>query len=279
MLLKEKIKESLAVLQARLHAPAPKTALVLGSGLGRFADSIEDATVIPTADIPHYPRSTVPGHAGRWYIGRIRNVPIIALQGRVHYYEGYSLQEVAFPIHVLAGLGVNTLLVTTASGGLNPHYSSGDLMVITDHIKFIPGNPLRGKPDDLLGPRFPDLSTCYDKRLIQLALAAAADMGIPLHRGVFCCMTGPAYETAAEVRMLQRLGGDAVSMSTAPEVIAARQRHMRVLGIALITNAATGISPDPLSHQEVTEAADKAGDKLGRLLMEIIVRMQNMDKK
>ena len=278
MLLKEKTKEALALIKSRLHAPAPTVALVLGSGLGRFADFIEEAVVIPTEEIPHYPRSTVPGHSGRWFIGRIHNVPIIALQGRVHYYEGYSLPEVVFPIHLLAGLGVNTLLVTTASGGLNPNYSSGDLMVITDQIKMIPGNPLIGKPENLLGPRFPDLSSCYDAELIRLAMQTGADMGIALHQGVFCCMTGPAYETAAEVRMLQQLGGDAVSMSTAPEVIAARQRHMRVLGIALITNAATGITADRLSHHEVTETANKAGDKLGRLLMEIIVRMENMNK-
>lgn len=269
--LQEKIREALAFIKPQFEE-TPRVAIVLGSGLGRFSETIAGARIIPTAEIPHYPRSTVPGHAGRWFIGRIGAVPVIAVQGRVHYYEGYSLQQVTFPVHLLASLGVETLILTTASGGLNPSFRPGDLMVIRDQLNFTFDNPLIGKPDDQLGPRFPDMLHCYDPQLVELALQTGADLGMKLQSGVFCWVTGPAYETAAEVRMLRLLGGDAVSMSTAPEVIAARQRHLRVLGISLITNLGTGLSAGKLTHEEVTATADLAGERLGRLLQEIIKR-------
>jgi len=271
-LLKAKIHEAVQFIESKMKEP-PRVAIVLGSGLGRFSESIEEPVVIATADIPHYPRSTVPGHAGRWFFGRIGSVPVIAVQGRVHYYEGYALQQVTFPVHLLASLGIETLILTTASGGLNPAFRPGDLMVITDQLNFTFNNPLIGKPDDQLGPRFPDMLHCYDPELVALALRAGADLGMELQSGVFCWVTGPAYETAAEVRMLRMLGGDAVSMSTAPEVIAARQRHLRVLGISLITNLGTGLSASKLSHEEVTATADLAGERLGRLLQEIVRRL------
>jgi purine-nucleoside phosphorylase len=272
-LLKQKIAKSLAFVNEKLVEPAPLIAVIMGSGLGKFADTIEQPVIIPTAEIPHYPRSTVPGHHGRWYIGKARGVPILGVQGRVHYYEGYSLQQVTYSVHLLASLGVKTLIVTTASGGLDPEFKAGDLMLITDQINFAFGNPLIGRPENLLGPRFPDMYQCYDPELIQLAMKEGTKMGITLQKGVFCWMTGPAYETAAEVRMLRQMGGDAVSMSTAPEVIVARQRHMRVLGISLITNPGTGISTNKLTHREVTETANKAGDRLTMLLNEVISRL------
>lgn len=272
MLLKEKVKESLEYLKERITEP-PKAAMVLGSGLGPIADRIENKTVIPTTEIPHYPVATVPGHSGRWVIGRLGNVITLAIQGRVHFYEGYSLAEVTFPVHLLAGLGVKNLILTTASGGLNPDYRPGDLMIFTDHINFAFGNPLIGPPDNLMGPRFPDMSMPYDPRLIQIAEEVGREEGQPFKKGVFCWVTGPSYETAAEVRMLRHLGGDAVSMSTVPEVIVAVQRHLSVLAISMITNPATGISPAELSHDDVIAAAQTAGRKLGDLLEKIVQRI------
>ena len=272
-LLKEKIGEALAVLQPRLREK-PRVAIILGSGLGRFSDLIPDATQIDTAEIPHYPHSTVPGHAGRWFVGRLGRLPVVAVQGRVHFYEGYTLAQVTFPVHLLASLGVETLIVTTASGGLNPGFAAGDLMLITDQLNFTFSNPLVGRPEDQLGPRFPDMMHCYDQGLLAIARDAASGLGLQLREGVFCWVTGPAYETAAEVRMLHLLGGDAVSMSTAPEVIVARQRHLRVLGISLITNPGTGLSPAKLTHEEVTATANQAGERMGQLLLEVARRLE-----
>jgi purine-nucleoside phosphorylase len=270
--LKEKVREAVEYVRPRLPE-VPRVAVILGSGLGRFSSLMTESTPLDTHEIPHYPHSTVPGHAGRWFAGRMGSVPLITVQGRVHYYEGYALQEVTFPIHLLASLGVTTLIVTTASGGLNPDFKSGDLMLIKDQINFTFSSPLIGRPDDQLGPRFPDMMHCYDPDLLDLARKASDRLGIPLREGIFCWVTGPAYETAAEVRMLRLLGGDAVSMSTAPEVIVARQRHLHVLGISLITNPGTGLSKVKLSHEDVTATADQAGERLGRLLQEIISRL------
>lgn len=251
---------------------SPKIAIVLGSGLGALAESIEQPTIIPSSDIPHHPVSTVPGHAGRWVIGKLNNADVLVVQGRVHFYEGYSLQEVTFPIHLMASLGVKILVLTTACGGINPEFKPGDLMLITDHINLGFGNPLIGKPDQQLGPRFPDMSEAYDKKLLGLATAAGNDLGMPLRKGVFCWVTGPAYETAAEVRMMRILGADAASMSTVPEVIVANQRHLRVLGISLITNQGTGLSQAKLSHDEVTRVGRQMSSKLAKLLQELFRR-------
>jgi len=271
-LLKDKISESLSFLSSK-KVGRSKVAIVLGSGLGQFADTVEKPISIPTSDIPHYPRSTVPGHQGRWVFGEIGNIPILVIQGRVHYYEGYSLEEVTYPIHLLAGLGTTHLVLTTACGGLNSSFFPGDLMLISDHINFAFSNPLIGKPENQLGPRFPDMSQAYDKEFLQMAEQAGKDLNIQLRKGVFCWVTGPAYETAAEVRMLRTLGGDAVSMSTVPEVIVAQQRHLRVLGIALITNSATGTVSGKLTHSEVMNTANKAAGRMGILLREIITRL------
>jgi len=272
MLLKVKVKESLEFIRARL-VTEPKIAIILGSGLGDFAESVSNPVIIPVEDIPNYPKSTVPGHKGQWIIGEIQNIPVLCIQGRIHYYEGYTLQQVTFPVHLIAGLGIKILIVTTASGGLNPNFKPGDLMLITDHINFAFGNPLIGRPENLLGPRFPDMSEPYSKELLAIALNSGKETGIPLHQGVFCWVTGPSYETAAEVRMLQKCGGDAVSMSTVPEVIVANQRHLRVLGISLITNLSTGLSDSKLHHEEVTDIANKAGEKLQKLLINIIQKI------
>jgi purine-nucleoside phosphorylase len=269
LLLKDKIYASLAYLHERLKS-RPQIAMILGSGLGQFADSLKEATVIDSAGIPHYPKSTVPGHSGKWVAGRIHDVPIIAVQGRVHYYEGYSLREVTYPIHLLASFGVKALVLTTACGGLNPSLRPGDFMLITDQVNFAFDNPLIGKPENQLGPRFPDMSHAFDEGFIKIAERVGEEHRLPFRKGVFCWMPGPAYETAAEVRMLRKLGGDAVSMSTAPEVIVARQRHLRILGISLITNQCTGLSEGKLTHKDVTSIGDRAGKKLGMLLKEII---------
>ncbi len=273
--LRDQVQAAAAFVRPRLPAP-PQVAIILGSGLGRFSERIREAVEIATAEIPHYPRSTVPGHAGRWFAGWIGTTPAIAVQGRVHYYEGYDLQQVVFPVHLLASLGIKTLIVTTACGGVNLQFAAGDLMLITDQINFSFASPLTGRPEDQLGPRFPDMMNCYDPGLREVARAAAQRLAIPLREGVFCWMTGPAYETAAEVRMLRQFGGDAVSMSTAPEVIAARQRHLRVLGISLITNPGTGLSQQALTHEEVTATANQAGARLGSLLEAVVADLAGM---
>ena len=267
--LKSRVQESLAVIRPRLPE-APRVAIILGSGLGRFSEHVENGVIIESREIPHYPLSTVPGHRGRWIAGRLGTMPVIVVQGRVHYYEGYSLPQVTYPVHLLASLGVEILIVTTASGGLNPDFAAGELMLITDQINLSGSNPLIGKPEEQLGPRFPDMAHCYDPELLETARRAARRQQLVLREGVFCWLTGPSYETAAEVRMLRLLGGDAVSMSTAPEVIVARQRHMRVLGISLITNPGTGLAVDKLTHAEVTATADRVGVRLGHLLLEIV---------
>ncbi len=274
-LFKDQIRESSTYIQSQIPSYA-KIAIILGSGLGELAKSVDSPHTISTQNIPHYPVSTVPGHFGNWISGTLAGTKVIIVQGRVHYYEGYSLQQVVYPIHLLASLGVRFLVITTASGGLNPDFNPGDLMIISDQINFAFNNPLIGNTKDFLGSRFPDMYDCYDPILQQLAIESGLELGIGLRRGVFCWVPGPSYETAAEVRMLRILGGDAVSMSTAPEVIAARQRHMRVLGIALITNLATGLSKTQLTHHDVITTAAKAEKKLQMLLMHLIPKIAQL---
>jgi purine-nucleoside phosphorylase len=251
----------------------PKVGIILGSGLGSFAEELKNKTVIATSTIPHYPVSTVEGHAGKLVFGELDRVKVLALQGRVHAYEGYSLAQVTFPVHLIAELGVRNLIVTNAAGGLNPNFRPGDLMLIVDHINLMFDNPLFGKNEPKLGPRFPDMTQPYDFQLIELAEKAALELGLRLQKGVLVGSKGPSYESAAEVRMFQRLGGDAATMSTVPEVIAAVYRGIRVLGISCITNLATGLSGTKLSHDEVTEVADKVKEKFSRLIKKIILEM------
>ena len=251
-------------------------AIILGSGLGNFGDELAEAQVLETRQIPHYPQSTVVGHSGRWILGKINGVDVLALQGRVHYYEGYGIQKVAYPAHLLAELGVRSLIVTNAAGGLNPDFSPGDLMIIEDHINLLATNPLIGTHIPAHGPRFPDMTEAYNREYIRLAEEIARELNLPYQKGVLCAQTGPTYETPAEVRMLQRLGGDAGTMSTVPEVIVAAQRGMKVLGISCITNMATGISDQKLAHEDVTKAAAKVSVNFTALVKACILKIHQL---
>jgi purine-nucleoside phosphorylase len=252
----------------------PVLGLILGSGLGECANVLQDRIVIPFSDLPHIPFSTIPGHAGNLIIGRAEGIPSIALQGRIHLYEGYSIEEVAFPARVFGCLGIRQLIVTNAAGGINLDFQPGDLMVITDHINMMGANPLVGSNLDDLGPRFPDMSAAYDGGMRRVALDAGRQTGIPLRQGVYAGLLGPSYETPAEIRMLRTLGADAVGMSTVPEVIAAVHMGIHVLGISCITNMAAGILPRKLTHQEVLDTTERVRKKFLLLLRETIRRIK-----
>lgn len=268
-----RLKEALAFIRS-ITEDRPKIGIILGTGLGPFAEELKNRTIIETSTIPHYPVSMVEGHAGKLIFGEIVEEKILALQGRVHAYEGYTLKKVTFPVHLMAELGVRKLIVTNAAGALNPNLKPGDLMVTVDHINFMFENPLTGPNNPHLGPRFPDMSEPYNSQLIKLAEKTALDLGLKLQKGILVAIKGPSYETAAEVRMLQRLGGDAATMSTVPEVITAVYRGIKVLGISCITNLATGLSSNKLSHEEVTEVASKVKGKFSKLIKEIISRIE-----
>lgn len=259
-------------------ATAPRVAIVLGTGLGGLADQVGSATAIAYADLPHFPRSTVVGHAGRLVLGTLDAVPIAAMQGRFHLYEGYTPQQVVFPIRVLRRLGAQILIVTNAAGGLDPSHQAGDLMLITDHIG-LPSmaglNPLRGENDEQLGPRFPPMVDAYDPGLLRTAREAASSLGITLREGVYAMVSGPNYETPAELRFLQVAGADAVGMSTVPEVIAARHMGMAVLAVSCITNVAlpsASAQPAEATHAEVVAVANAAGERLTRLVADVVRR-------
>lgn len=243
----------------------PEIALVLGSGLGTLADEIEDSKVIEYAAIPHFPVSTVAGHAGRLVLGMLEGKRVAAMQGRFHYYEGYSTQEVTFPVYVLQALGCRAMLVTNACGGLNPNFKAGDLMLITDHINILP-NPLIGHNHEELGPRFPDMSQAYDSQCRALALEAGREQGIELKQGVYMAITGPTYSTPAELKMLIAMGSDTVGMSTIPEVIVANYLGLRVLGISCITDMALPDQLEPLTHEQVVKIANEVRPKFIRLV-------------
>lgn len=247
----------------------PRAAIILGSGLGDFADTLDEKIKIPTESIPNYPKSTVEGHHGFLVFGKYNNIPVLAVQGRTHFYEGYDIKDVTFVVRIMQALGVKILLVTNAAGGVNPRFKPGDLMLITDHINFMFRNPLIG-PMEFGEPRFPDMSNVYDKELSARIETAALNRHIPLKRGVLWVSTGPTYETAAEIKMIQKFGGDAASMSTAPEVIAAAQAGIKVIGISCITNMATGISAMKLSHEDVTKTANLVREKFLHLVRGII---------
>jgi purine-nucleoside phosphorylase len=244
----------------------PTIGLILGSGLGAFADTIQNPEVIPFDELPHFPRSTVLGHAGRLLLGEADGVPVAVMQGRVHFYEGYSMREVVFPVRVLGCLGIRQLIVTNAAGGVNFDFRPGDLMLITDHINMMGTNPLIGPNVEELGVRFPDLSEAYDGAMREAALRAGGRLGVPLRQGVYIGLTGPTYETPAEIRACRTLGADAVGMSTVPEVIAAGQMGIRVLGISCITNMAAGILPSKLTHQEVMDTTERVREQFVSLL-------------
>jgi purine-nucleoside phosphorylase len=255
---------------------APEAGVILGSGLSDFAERLGRASVIPYEEIPYFPVSRVPGHPGRLVVGEVPGeagpVAVATMQGRVHGYEGWTPEEVAFGARVLCGLGIRALLVTNAAGGVNPSYAPGDLVRISDHLNLSGQNPLFGENDDRLGPRFPDLSDAYDPRLGAVLDEAAAALGVPLRTGVYACMPGPSYETPAEIRMLRALGADLVGMSTVPDVIAARHMGVPVAGISVVTNYAAGLARRPLSHQEVADVAGRTKDRLAPLVEAFLAR-------
>ena len=266
-----KIKEAAAAVDAAL--PRADIAVVLGSGLGSLAQNIEDAQTLSYQDIPHFPQPTVIGHSGTMISGRIGSARVYALSGRFHYYEGHDPHTVILPMRVLHQLGCRKVILTNAAGGINPQFAPGDLMVIRDHINLAGYNPLRGEHCEEWGERFPDMSNMYDKDYRALAHHIAAELGMKLQEGVYCGLSGPTFETPAEIRMLSVLGADAVGMSTVPEALAACQMGMRLLAISCITNLAAGISKHPLSHQEVMETSKMVERNFSALLKEIIVRM------
>ena len=247
--------------------------VILGSGLGDYAEALEDAVKLPYSEIPGFPRSTVAGHAGMWCCGTLYGKRVVMMQGRFHYYEGYGMKDVTLPVRVMQKIGVKTLGVTNAAGGVNLGYHPGELMVIGDMFSMTAQNPLIGPNLDAFGPRFPDMSCAFDKELRALAHECANEQGFALREGVYAQMTGPTYETPAEIRMLRTLGADAVGMSTVPEVIVARHGGMRVLGISCITNMAAGILDQPLNHAEVTETANRVKGQFRNLLDRIIEKM------
>ena len=251
----------------------PTVGIVLGSGLGSLASNIANPTVIPYSEIPHFRQSTAVGHVGNLIVGSLGGHTVVAMQGRLHYYEGYSPNDVTFPIRVMARLGIAALMVSNAAGGVNPNFSVGDLMVITDHINLIP-NPLIGPNLDEMGPRFPDMTEAYSRRLRTIALEQAAKMGLALQQGVYLASTGPTYETPAEYRMYGRLGADAVGMSTVPEVIVARHCGIEVFGMSIITNAAKDLGPDCLNDtNDVLQQAERATKSLSTLFEHIIAQL------
>ena len=247
--------------------------VILGSGLGDYAEALEDAVKLPYSEIPGFPRSTVAGHAGMWCCGTLYGKRVVMMQGRFHYYEGYGMKDVTLPVRVMQKIGVKTLIVTNAAGGVNLGYHPGELMVIGDIFSMTAQNPLIGPNLDAFGPRFPAMSCAFDKELRALAHECANEQGFALREGVYAQMTGPTYETPAEIRMLRTLGADAVGMSTVPEVIVARHGGMRVLGISCITNMAAGILDQPLNHAEVTETANRVKGQFRNLLDRIIEKM------
>jgi len=251
----------------------PKIALVLGSGLGGFADELTDATRIPYQKIPDFPRSTAIGHAGLLVIGKAEGIAVAAMQGRVHLYEGYSAREVGFAMRVFGRMGMRSAILTNAAGGINPEFKQGALVVIRDHINLQGANPLTGSNDERFGPRFPDMTQAYWRSYREIALAEAKRLGIEPHEGVYAALPGPSYETPAEIRYLKTIGADLVGMSTVPEVIVARHMGIRVLGISCVTNMAAGILDRPLDHSEVLETGERVKSQFIALLRAVIPRI------
>ncbi len=268
----EKINACLAAIREKTDF-VPRVAVVLGSGLGDAAEKLTKAVCIPYKELPGFPASTVSGHRGQFVCGYIGDVPTVFMQGRVHYYEGYPMEDVVLGVRIMCALGAKTLLLSNAAGGINPAFPAGTLMMIADHIASFVPSPLRGRNKETLGPRFPDMSAVYTPRVQKVLAACAADLSIPLASGVYLQVGGPQYETPAEIRAFRALGADAVGMSTAVEAIAARHMGMEVGGISCIVNAAAGMTENPLSHEEVKTEAAKMSEKFSLLLTEAIKRL------
>lgn len=273
----EKAQEAAQFLRKRTSL-RPRVGLILGSGLGAFGEALEAATKIPYKKIPHFPVSTAVGHAGRLLMGRAGKVPVAVMQGRAHYYEGYTLPEVAFPIRVLGLLGVRVLVVTNAAGGINRRFKVRGLMLMSDHINLLGANPLRGANEERFGPRFPDMTEAYSKRLRAVAKSVARRMKLRLFEGVYAAVPGPSYETPAEIRALARIGADVVGMSTVPEVIVAQHMGLEVLGLSSVTNMAAGLSKGKISHEEVLEAGERMAGQLTAFLRALIPLLEKEAK-
>ena len=267
----ERIQETAEFLRNRIHTN-PETAIILGTGLGSLVGEITDKYEISYQDIPHFPISTVEGHSGKLIFGKLGNKDIMAMQGRFHFYEGYSMKEVTFPIRVMKDLGIQTLFVSNAAGGMNPNFEIGDLMIITDHINFFPEHPLRGK-NIPYGPRFPDMSEAYNKDLIQIADKIAEEKGIKVQHGIYLGTQGPTFETPAEYKMFHILGADAVGMSTVPEVIVANHCGIKVFGVSVITDLGVEGKIVEVTHEEVQKAADEAQPRMTTIMRELINRI------
>ena len=270
--IEDRIEQCYDAIQAKIPQQ-PKVALTLGSGLGDFAYDLADKTIVPYREINAFPVSTVSGHRGQFVFGYVEDVPVIAMQGRIHYYEGYSMEDVVLPIRIMRRMGAEILFLTNAAGGLNTDFKAGDLMMLTDQISSFVPSPLIGINPETLGTRFPDMSEIYDRELQQVLRDVSAENDIPLREGVYVQFSGPNYESPAEVRMAKILGGDAVGMSTACEAVAGNHCGYRICGISCITNLASGLSDKPLSHEEVKQAGIDAGPRFKKLVWESIIRM------
>lgn len=267
----DKIQETADFIRAKV-GQMPTTAIILGTGLGALVDHIDEKQFIPYKDIPNFPVSTVEGHSGNLIFGKLGDKPVMAMQGRFHYYEGYDMKQVTFPVRVMRALGIETLYVSNAAGGMNKEFRVGDIMIITDHINLFPENPLRGRNDNRLGPRFPAMTEAYDHRLIRLADEIAAEKGIRVMHGVYVGTPGPTFETPAEYEYFRVIGGDAVGMSTVPEVIVANHGGMKVFGVSVITDLGGKDVTDVPTHEEVQRAAEAAQPKMMEIMKELVAR-------
>ncbi len=271
--LRRDIREAVGFLRQRTRVK-PRLGIILGTGLGGLVKNIRVSDIVPYQEIPHFPISTVESHAGRLIFGTLAGKPAMVMQGRFHYYEGYSMQQVTFPVRVMKALGIGTMVVSNACGGVNPSHRAGDIMVISDHINLMGDHPLRGGNDDSLGPRFPDMYNTYTAELIELAEQTALDLRIKLQKGVYLALSGPTLETGAEYRMVRILGADVVGMSTVPEVIVAKHQGMRVLGFSIITDMGFAEAMEPVSLQDVLKVAAVAEPRFVRLVTEVVRRMK-----
>jgi purine-nucleoside phosphorylase len=269
----DRAHEAAGAISGTIRGPFPEIAIVLGSGLGGFVESLADAVSVPYGSIPHFPAPTVAGHGGKLVVGRSAGVRVAVLQGRFHYYEGHDLETVTLPVRVLQVLGVKTLILTAATGGIRDTLEPGDIVSLLDHVNLLGCNPLCGPNDERLGTRFPDMTEVYSRRLRRLADEVANGLDLAMHEGTYACVTGPSYETPAEIRMLRALGADVVGMSTAPEAIVARHAGMEVLAFAVVSNWAAGIAGSPITHEEVIEAGRRVGPRLAALLEGVIARI------
>lgn len=269
----ERASEAARHVLAKAAPRSPRVAVVLGSGLGGVADAVEDRIEIPYGEIPHFVRSTVEGHDGRLIVGSCGGVSVALMKGRFHFYEGYSMEEVTLPVRVFSLMGISSLILTNAAGGAAPHLEAGSLMAITDHINLMGENPLRGPNDERFGPRFPDMTAVYTPAYLETAHEVARGLGVVLLEGVYMALRGPSYETPAEIRMMRKLGADAVGMSTVPEATVARHCGMNVLAISCITNVAAGLTAAEIAHSEVMEVGARAGKQLAELIVRVIPRI------